>query len=612
MSHAVRRLTATAAALAAGIAGAALSPTAEAAPPADARAPYTQKTAKSTGYGGAVTSVDPEASKIGIEVLRRGGNAVDAAVATAAALGVTEPYSAGIGGGGYFVHYNARTGRVSTLDGRETAPQGIPKLPFNDATGKPYRFTPELVTSGVSVGTPGTLATWDVALRKWGRKNLAQALRPAARLAQRGFEVDQTFAQQTKDNRVRLSQFPASRRLFLPGEQPPAVGSILRNPDLAATYRLIARQGIREFYRGALAAQIAQTVQKPPKADPPNPDDPTLPVPPGYLTERDLARYQVRQQRPTRISYRGLDVYGMAPSSSGGSTVGEALNILEQFRLRGMSTTQALHHYLEASALAFADRAEYVGDPAYVDVPLQRLLSDRFAAGRACQIDPTEAATKPVAAGPTPCAGARGADAEDTENVDTTNLTVVDRWGNIVEYTLTIEQTGGSAMAVPGRGFLLNNELTDFNYAATYDEEDPNRIQPGKRPRSSMSPTIVLRNGRPVLALGSPGGSTIITTVLQTLVNRYDLGMDIADALWAPRAAQRNTASVSAEKDFITAYGVGLMALRHTLTEAGPVGTSAAEIGAATAIELGRDGRLTAVSEKVRRGGGSALVVRER
>ena len=614
MSHARRRFVAAGAALVTGVAGLTLAPTsargASAAEPAQRH--YTEKTPTSKGFGGAVTSVDPEASRIGIKVLRKGGNAVDAAVATAAALGVTEPYSSGIGGGGYFVHYNARTGKVATIDGRETAPQSMPDLAFNDpATKQPYRLTPELVTSGVSVGTPGTLATWDSALKRWGTRSLAKSLRPAARLAERGFEVDKTFRLQTAENRDRFVTFPETSRLFLRGGNPPAVGSTFRNPDLAATYRLIARQGVDAFYTGPLASQISQTVQHPPKAS-----DATLPVPRGHLETSDLARYRVRHQAPTRVGYRGYDVYGMAPSSSGGSTVGEALNILERFRLRGMSNAQALHHYLEASALAFADRGKYLGDPAYVNVPLRALLSDRFAAARAGCIDPATAATKPVPAGNVAtndgeCSTSVGARPMDTENINTTNLTVADRWGNVVEYTLTIEQTGGSGITVPGRGFLLNNELTDFTYAATYDENDPNRIQPGKRPRSSMSPTIVLRNGKPVLALGSPGGSTIITTVLQMLFNRYDRGMSIQQAIRAPRAAQRNMASVTAEKKFIRAYQARLSPYGHTFVEPGLPGSSAAEIGAATAIEFGRKGLLTAVAEPKRRGGGSALVVRE-
>ncbi|SDS36393.1 gamma-glutamyltranspeptidase / glutathione hydrolase [Nocardioides scoriae] len=623
------RLVASAAVIATGVAGLALAP-AEAAPAADGThraapalaAPsgerarrYNTKTPTSVGYGGAVTSVDPEASRVGLQVLRSGGNAVDAAVATAAALGVTEPYSAGIGGGGYFVYYDARSGRVRTIDGRETAPATMPRDAFTDPdTGQPYRFTPELVTSGVAVGTPGTLATWKTAVDRWGRRSLARALRPAARLADRGFLVDQTFAEQTEQNRERFSDFPATSKLFLPGGQAPEPGTVLRNRDLAATYRLIARKGTKAFYTGPLAREIARTVQRPPTVA-----DPELPVPPGFVTTRDLARYRVSHQAPTRIRYRGYDVYGMAPSSSGGSTVGEALNILERYDVPALGDTQALHHYLEASALAFADRGEYVGDPRFVDVPLNDLLSDRFARERACEIDPAAAATKPVDPGDVSsydgvCAdGTRQRRPEtDTENISTTNLTVADRWGNVVDYTLTIEQTGGSGITVPGRGFLLNNELTDFSYGATYDATDPNRIQPLKRPRSSMSPTLVLRDGRPFLALGSPGGSTIITTVLQMLFNRLDRGMSVQEAIAAPRGSQRNTASITAEPEFIAAYGPALEALGHRLTPAGDAFTSAAQIGAATAIEFGSRGRLTAVSEPVRRGGGSALVVRTR
>ena len=572
---------------------------------------YNVKTPTSTGFGGAVTSVDPEASRIGVQVLREGGNAVDAAVATAAALGVTEPYSSGIGGGGYFVYRDGATGKVSTLDGRETAPQSMPQNAFVDpATNTFYRFTPELVTSGVSVGTPGTLATWDSALRQWGTTNLAGALRPATDLAERGFLVDQTFHDQTADNEHRFEQFPATSNLFLPGGAPPVVGSVFRNPDLAATYRLLAEQGPSAFYTGALAGEISANVK-----DPQTAPDHDLPVPPGYLETSDLAAYSVRHQAATHVGYRGYDVYGMAPSSSGGSTVGEALNILERYPLAKMGDAAALHHYLEASALAFADRGAYVGDPAYTAVPTGDLLSDKFAAERACRLDENHAATKPVPPGDPRsydgrCDRNQGTQstARDTENISTTNLTVADRWGNVVEYTLTIEQTGGSGMVVPGRGFLLNNELTDFSYDSTNPDE-PNAIEGGKRPRSSMSPTIVLRNGKPFLALGSPGGSTIITTVLQMLFNRLDRGMSIEQAIAAPRAAQRNTRNVTAEPEFIDAYQSVLAPYGHTFTPSGDAFTSAAQIGAATAIEFDRNGRLTAVSEPVRRGGGSALVV---
>jgi gamma-glutamyltranspeptidase/glutathione hydrolase len=568
-------------------------------------------TPTSVGTGGAVASVDADASRIGLDVLRRGGNAVDAAVATASALGVTEPYSAGIGGGGYLVYFDADTGEVSTIDGRETAPAGIsPEDAFtNPATGQPYTFSPDLVSSGVAVGVPGTVATWETALDRFGTRELWQVLAPSILLAAKGFTVDETFRLQTQENQARFAAFPDTAELFLPGGAPPEVGSTFRNPDLAKTLALLAVKGGDGFYSGRLAREIAETVQQPPK-DPAS----ALPAPPGSLTTDDLAAYEVVEQAPTHVEYRGLDVYGMAPSSSGGTTVGETLNILENHELSPQDPGQALHLFFEASARSFADRAAYVGDPAFVDVPTETLLSQEFADARDCTIDPEQASPKPVPAGALDavgCAAAAAGDLADTENLSTTHLSVVDRWGNAVSYTLTIEQTGGSGITVPGRGFLLNNELTDFNYGATYNEADPNRIQPGKRPRSSMSPTIVAQDGDARFVVGSPGGSTIITTVAQVLLNRIDLGMSLPDAVAAPRATQRNTAATLAEQAFIDAYAGALQQYGQTLTLVGAPGTTAAQIGAVAAIEVDpATGLLTAAAEPVRRGGGTGLVVR--
>lgn len=574
--------------------------------PGDHRLGADEKTPVALGRGGAVSSVDPEATQAGLKVLRNGGNAVDAAVATAAALGVTEPYSAGIGGGGYFVYYNARTGKVRTIDGRETAPQAMPRDAFIDpATGEPYPFTPELVTSGVSVGVPGTPATWELALAKWGRKSMRENLKPAIDIARRGFIVDETFRSQTLDNKERFEAFPATSELFLPDGDAPQVGSIHRNPDLAETYRAMARHGADAIYRGPIAEEMVEAVQNPPTSP-----DTELPVPKGYLELSDLESYEALIQEPTRVRYRGLDVYSMGPSSSGGTTVGEALNILENERMSTLPRDKALHHYLDATALAFADRNAYVGDPAFVDVPTKTLLSQRFADSRACLIPADTRLVTPVAPGDldaTDCSTAQPAGHLDRA-ASTTHLSTSDRWGNVVSYTLTIEQTGGSGMLVPGRGFLLNNELTDFS--TVWEADDPNRIEPGKRPRSSMSPTIVLRDGEPYLALGSPGGSTIISTVLQTLVNRVDLGMSLPDAVAAPRASLRNTPTVTAEPGFIDAYGSELEPYGYTLEPSGDAFTSAAEIGAVAALEFKRRGLVQAVAEPDRRGGGAAGVVR--
>ena len=340
--------------------------------PATAASPPVVKQPVATGTGGAIATVDLDASAAGLEVLRHGGNAVDAAVAAAATLGVTEAYSAGIGGGGFMVVYLAGKRRVVTIDGRETAPAAFGEDSFIDpATGAPIPSA-ERITSGLGVGVPGTLATWQRALRDYGTRPLGKLLGPAIRVAERGFVVDQTFHDQTASNAARFAAFPATAELFLPGGAPPAVGSVLRNPDLARTYRLLARHGTGPFYRGRIAKAIAGTVQDPP-VDPAS----TLNVRPGVMTTDDLAAYRALERPPTRVGYRGHQVYGMGPPSSGGSTVGEALNILEGYDLGAESRTQALFHYLEASRLAFADRNRWVGDPDYVDVPLSGGCSAR-------------------------------------------------------------------------------------------------------------------------------------------------------------------------------------------------------------------------------------------
>ncbi|MFF2624615.1 gamma-glutamyltransferase [Kitasatospora griseola] len=560
------------------------------------------KQPEAVGWGGAVSSVDADATAAGLEVLRRGGNAVDAAVATAAALGVTEPYSAGIGGGGYFVYYDARTGKVTTLDGRETASRTADSSLFLE-NGQPLAFN-DAVTSGLSVGVPGTAATWEQALRRWGSRDLAEVLKPAERIADRGFTVDQTFQDQTALNQARFQDFPASRALFLPNGKLPVVGSTLRNPDLAATYRELGRTDTAALYRGPIGADIVRTLQHPP-VDPASGRN----ARPGKVDAADLAAYQVRQQDPTHVTYRGLDVYGIAPSSSGGTTVGEALNILgTSSRADLADPVQYDHRFLEASRISFADRNRWVGDPRAVQVPTRQLLDPAYGASRACLIDPKHALTSPLAPGdpyhPAACASSGQPVAEPYEGLSTTHLTVADRWGNVVAYTLTIEQTGGSGIAVPGRGFLLNNELTDFNFAPlTPGVPDPNLPGPAKRPRSSISPTIVLKDGKPYLAAGSPGGASIITTVLQVLTGRIDRGLTLEQAIAAPRASQRNTAATQAEPAFLASpEAAKLQAMGHVFT-------STPEIGAATGIERLPDGRWLAAAEPVRRGGGAAAVV---
>ncbi|MFF8771107.1 gamma-glutamyltransferase [Kitasatospora sp. NPDC015120] len=566
-------------------------------------APPPAKVPEAVGWGGAVASVDADATAAGIEVLRKGGNAVDAAVAVAAALGVTEPYSAGIGGGGYFVYYDHATGRVHTIDGRETASRKADTSLFLE-NGAPLPFA-DAVTSGLSVGVPGSPATWETAVGLWGRRSFAEVLKPAQRIAEQGFTVDQTFQDQTALNQARFKDFPDTARLFLPGGALPAVGSTFRNPDLAATYRQLGKEGTAALYRGAIGEDIVRTVQHPP-VDPASGRN----ARPGQVDAADLAAYRVRRQQPTHVAYRDYDLYSIAPSSSGGTTVGEALGILEDGEVADYDATQYYHHFLEASRLSFADRNRWVGDPAFNDVPTKELLSARYAASRACLIRPDRALTSPVAPGdprhPAGCPDAAPAPAaEPYEGLSTSHLTVADRWGNVVSYTLTLEQTGGSGITVPGRGFLLNNELTDFNFTPLFPGvPDPNLPGPGKRPRSSLSPTIVLRDGEPLLAAGSPGGATIITTTLQVLLGRLDRGLSLEQAITAPRASQRNTAATQAEPAFLALpERTGLEALGHVFA-------ATPEIGAATGVERLPDGRWVAAAEPVRRGGGSAAVVR--
>ncbi|MFD8975358.1 MULTISPECIES: gamma-glutamyltransferase [unclassified Streptomyces] len=595
---AARKVSALAVAATVLSVGAAAPP---AAPPGAPPGPVKEPVA--VGYGGAVASVDADASAAGIEVLRKGGNAVDAAVAVAAALGVTEPYSAGIGGGGYFVYYDAKSRTVHTVDGRETAPRSADANLFVE-NGKPIPFE-EGMTSGLGVGTPGTPATWKTALDAWGSKRLATLLEPAERLARDGFTVDPTFRAQTAANEARFRDFPDTSALFLPGGQLPVVGTVFKNPDLARTYETLGREGVGALYRGPLARDIVDTVRTPPVRE-----GATRKVRSGDLTERDLAAYRTEFRKPTKVAYRGLDVYGMAPSSSGGTSVGEALNILEGTDLAAATPAGYLHRFIESSRIAFADRGRWVGDPAFESVPTRGLLSQRYADSRACLIRDDAVLTSPLAPGdprdPAPCASGGTAAPTTYEGENTTHLTAADKWGNVVAYTLTIESTGGSGITVPGRGFLLNNELTDFSFApANPAVHDPNLPGPGKRPRSSISPTIVLdRHDRPVLALGSPGGATIITTVLQTLTGVVDRGLPLVDAIAAPRASQRNQATTELEP------GLWNSPLRAELEGIGHGFRQNPEIGAATGVQRLPDGRWVAAAETVRRGGGSAMVVR--
>jgi gamma-glutamyltranspeptidase/glutathione hydrolase len=550
-----------------------------------------------TGHGGAVATVDRLATEEATAILRRGGNAVDAAVAAAAVLGVTEPFSCGVGGGGFMTIFRASDGRVTTIDHRETAPVSMRPDSFFEG-GQPLAFN-DARYSGLSVGVPGTVAGWAHALASYGTMSLAQVLEPAVRVATQGFVVDQVFFDQVQQNLDYFNDLPATARLFLDRDGTPRdVGTVFRNPELARTYGVIMQQGQAGFYR-TIARAIVDAVTRPLVSPAANHR-----WRPGVMTTADLERYAAVERPPTHVNYRGFDVYGMGPPSSGGSTVGEALNILEGFDLAHASPELARHLLLEASRFAFADRNAYLADPAFVPVPLTGLLSEGFAAQRRSLIT-DRAATSPVPPGdPYPfetsgTAPGGAVSATATRDGSTTHITVTDRFRNVVSYTFTIEALGGSGIVVPGFGFLLNNELTDFNFT---DTTHPNRVEGGKRPRSSMAPTIVLRDGAPLLGVGSPGGSMIITTVLQILVDRLDRGLSLPEAIAAPRASQRNTPATSAEPTFLANPEA------EALRRRGHVFVATPEIGAANGIELLPGGRVLAAAEPVRRGGGSAMV----
>jgi gamma-glutamyltranspeptidase/glutathione hydrolase len=606
----MRRLAAAAILMMLGMAAAAAPSAASAAP---GRSPGGgQQQPVATGTGGAVASMDPGASGAGIDVLRAGGNAIDAAVATASTLGVTNPFVAGPGGGGFMVIYLARSHQVVTIDGRENCPRACTPAMFTDPqTGKPLGYT-YASDQPLSTGVPSMVATWARALQLYGNRSFAADLQPAIATAEQGFRVGQDFQQLTESALPLLQAYPASHWLLTPGGDPLPVGYLLRNPDLARTYRLLARYGPSYLYDGPLGQAIAAADDHPAVTP-----GSTLITLPGIMTASDLRDYAVRVLPPTHVSYRGLDIYSMAPPSSSGTTVGEALNIMSGWNPGSEPRATALFHYLEASRLAYADRNAYVGDPRYVNVPTAGLLDPAFAATRRCLVGAV-ALTSPVAPGdPNPpyhgCGSSAAAQPLPPEGMHTNNIVTADQWGNIVAYTSTINFFGGSGMTVPGYGFLLNNELTDFDFAPpSPGASDPNLPAGGKQPRSSMGPVIAFEHGQPAFTVGAAGGSTIPTTILQIIMNHVDFGMPLPDALAAPRVSQRNSATSLAEPDFYSS------ALAQQLTSqfgeqftlaTGPILPLDNYPGDATGIQFLGHGVAEAAAEPVRLYGGSAMVV---
>ena len=474
-----------------------------------------------------VAAANPLAVAAGAEVLRAGGTAADAMIAVQTVLGLVEPQSSGLGGGAFLVWFDAETGELTTLDGRETAPLAATPLLFQSDAGEPLEFY-DAVVGGRSVGTPGTVRLMERAHEKWGEAEWPALFDPAISLAENGFEVSPRLASLVAGDEERLTRFTATADYFYPGGEPLAAGDRLRNRAYAETLRAIAENGSEAFYTGEIAQGIVDTVTG-------------AEGNPGVLSMTDLAIYDVVERPAVCAPYRGLEVCGMGPPSSGALTVGQILGMLNHYDLAGLGPLdpEAWRLIGDASRLAFADRGRYMADSDFVPVPAEGLVDPDYLASRARLLGGDDALPE-VAPGAPEWSHARiwGDDAS-IEFPSTSHISIVDGDGNALSMTTTIENGFGSRLFAPG-GFLLNNELTDFSFE-THENGYPiaNRVEPGKRPRSSMAPTIVMQEGAPFLVVGSPGGSRIIGYVAQAIVNRIDWGMNVQEAVAAPHLVNR-------------------------------------------------------------------------
>ena len=474
--------------------------------------PLTQRVRSVAAEHAMVVTSHALASDVGVDILRRGGNAVDAAVAVAFALAVVHPVAGNLGGGGFMV-VRTHDDTVRTLDFREVAPSGATRSMYVDSTGN---VLASALTGHLSVGVPGTVAGLFEAHRRFGRLPWKELVAPAVRLARDGHTLDGVRSRQITREAERLARFPASRAQFLVNGEAPRPGTRFVQPDLARTLQLIADSGARVFYQGSIAGLIVQEMARGG----------------GLITRDDLARYRVKWRDPIAIGYRGYTVYTMPPPSGGGVTLAEILNVMEGYApLPPFGSARLMHLQTEAMRRAYADRNAFLGDPDFVDMPLSRLLSKAYAATLRADIDPQRATPAPPAR-----SGRSGGGTE------TTHYSIVDPDGNAVSCTTTLNNDFGSAVAVAGAGFLLNDEMDDFMTAPGRAnlfglvQGEANAIAPGKRMLSGMTPAIVVDSaGRLFLVLGSPGGSRITTAVYQVLTNAIDQGMPLPSAVAAPR-----------------------------------------------------------------------------
>ncbi|MCR8827834.1 gamma-glutamyltransferase [Pseudosulfitobacter koreensis] len=478
-----------------------------------------------TGKTWMVAAANPHAVQAGADVLAAGGTAADALVAVQTVLGLVEPQSSGLGGGAFLVWYDAKSGQLTTLDGRETAPLAATPTRFQDDKGEPVQFY-DAVVGGLSVGVPGTPALLASAHDTWGNRDWATLLQPAITLAQDGFDVSPRLAGLVAADAERLARFESTASYFLPDGQPLQAGARLTNLGYADTLQMLA-QDPSAFYTGEIAQDIIDTVNGAVPAG-------------GLLTPLDFSLYSTRERPAVCAPFRGHDICGMGPPSSGALTVGQILGMLDSYDLEalGPADPQAWRLIGDASRLAFADRGRYMADSDFVPMPTKGLVDPAYLADRAKLLAGDDALPEVSPGTPAWDHAMLWADDESIELPSTSHISIADSYGNVASMTTTIENGFGSRLMV--RGFLLNNELTDFSFR-THADGVPiaNRLEPGKRPRSSMAPTIVMRDGAPVLAIGSPGGSRIIGYVAQAIVAHLAWGMDVQQAVAMPHAVNR-------------------------------------------------------------------------
>ncbi len=474
-----------------------------------------------------IASANPYASEAGAKMLRKGGNAIDAMVTTQLVLGLVEPQSSGIGGGAFLVYWDAKQQELTTFDGRETAPLEVTPQLFQDDKGQPLKFY-DAVVGGRSVGTPGTIKLmWDTH-QKLGKLDWKALFEPAIELATNGFTVSPRLAKLVDNDQKFLQRSPAAKAYFFNQDGSPIkAGQQLKNPDYAKTLQAISEQGAVAFYQGKIAQDIVNTVRNETSN-------------PGVLNLIDFTAYQVKEREPVCAPYRQYSICGMGPPSSGALALGQIMGVLSHYPISdmGKDNVQSWRLLGDASRLAFADRGKYMADSDYVPMPTQGLLDKKYLEKRAELLKGKEALTK-TSAGSPPWSHAKNyALDEAIELPSTSHFSIVDKDRNVVSITTTIENGFGSRLMVGG--FLLNNELTDFSFRSQVDGVPiANRIEPGKRPRSSMAPTIVMENNKPYMAIGSPGGSQIIGYVAKTLVAHLDWGLNLQQAIDLPNMNNR-------------------------------------------------------------------------